>query len=276
MKSPYGDMRLCEKLDKQSVDNTFNAPGGEPRDAPSPSAQAAWDEAKETCLNCPVYLTCRQEHWGQDYGVWGGTDQHERYLYRRQLTRRLAAMKPAERAAVAATLYARRMAGSGQTARVIARATGYAEQTVKVLLEEHVATLSRPARERRVPGRLTAAEREQLASMLAKGSPMRFIARVMGRSDGVLTAAIAALQLPAPPEPRWPSASPEGDAWVWHQYMARNANYKGQTEDGMWMLMTLRGANKSPTRSWFPAELVQFRKKITPQILERGKKEDAP
>ncbi|HUR02968.1 MAG TPA: WhiB family transcriptional regulator, partial [Nonomuraea sp.] len=47
------------------------------------------EEAKASCRRCPVMETCLQ--WalesGQEYGVWGGTDENERRRMRRRAAR---------------------------------------------------------------------------------------------------------------------------------------------------------------------------------------------
>lgn len=50
-------------------------------------------EAKGVCRRCPVMETCLQ--WalesGQEYGVWGGTDEDERRRMKRRAARKRAA-----------------------------------------------------------------------------------------------------------------------------------------------------------------------------------------
>ncbi|MFJ7998338.1 WhiB family transcriptional regulator [Streptomyces sp. NPDC096310] len=59
--------------------------------APSPAFQpteaqrAGWDEAKKTCARCPVMAECRRNSLGEEYGVWGGRDERQRYLIRTKL-----------------------------------------------------------------------------------------------------------------------------------------------------------------------------------------------
>lgn len=85
MISPYGTERKCATLPVEELEETFFYPGPNVvRDKPRPAVQEQWDKAKETCIECPVFVQCRERCWGEEYGVVGGTDQYERYLYRRR------------------------------------------------------------------------------------------------------------------------------------------------------------------------------------------------
>lgn len=142
MKSPYGDARKCADLDSDVLEDTFFYPGSQAVSRGSgPKPQAHWDKAKEICIECPVFLACREEHWGEEYGVWGGTDQYERYLYRRRQQRAMARQDDAERAALAASIHAERGAVSGWRVDIIARRTGMSALTVRTLVAEHQAVL---------------------------------------------------------------------------------------------------------------------------------------
>lgn len=133
-----GDTPLCSTLSPAELDATFYFSGyASPRTRPSPQAQAAWDEAKEVCIECPIMLRCRAEHVGEEHGVWGGTDPHERYRLRSNNQRRLLNMAPQERAALAARLYAK-----AHRADATAWAEGFSPATVRRLIKEHRATLA--------------------------------------------------------------------------------------------------------------------------------------
>lgn len=275
MRLPYGDTPLCRSLTRASLEATFHSPGpSQTRIVPSPGTQAAWDAAKEVCIECPVFLVCRENCWGEQYGVLGGTDQRERHLYRHRLFRALKAASPQERAAVAARLWRMHTGRHHMTPETIARRTGYSVPVVSGLLQEHQATLPKAAGpEARVPGRLTADETERLASALSKGTPMREIETLFGRRRAVLGRAIEELATEMPEAaPQWPSAPPPGDAWVWHHGMARSGQYRGQSADGRWLFMTMRTGRRVPTRLWFAAQLVQMRRPVVVTIIERGEK----
>lgn len=36
--------------------------------------------AKRVCSNCPVKEECKIRGWNEEYGVWGGLDEDERWL----------------------------------------------------------------------------------------------------------------------------------------------------------------------------------------------------
>lgn len=73
-----------------------------PGKAPHPKVQERWDEAKEVCLHCPVFVECHDQRLQHKLGVWGGTDPYERYLERRRI--QSAALKARKREKAAAEL----------------------------------------------------------------------------------------------------------------------------------------------------------------------------
>lgn len=62
----------------------FFADGGAPGRT-SVKVQKAWAQAKEICKMCPALAECRRDTLGEDFGVWGGLDQNERFAVRRVL-----------------------------------------------------------------------------------------------------------------------------------------------------------------------------------------------
>lgn len=56
-----------------------------PNRKPSPVVQDLWDQAKDLCSICPVSRECRRDTVGEEYGVFGGLDQYERYKVRMAL-----------------------------------------------------------------------------------------------------------------------------------------------------------------------------------------------
>lgn len=36
--------------------------------------------AKRVCANCPVRQQCEDKGWHEEYGIWGGIDEDERWL----------------------------------------------------------------------------------------------------------------------------------------------------------------------------------------------------
>lgn len=220
----------CQKFAPAELEKTFWYPG--PQDvARTPGAPAlrAWEQAKEICIECPVFLLCRETCWGQDYGVIGGTDQHERHLHRRRLTRLLAQKDEAQRAELAAYFHARHAGGLGDTPELIARMTGYSSPSIKLMISEHEAVLD--------------AQREQ-------------------RQDE------APVRDPADWEdaPDFPAEAPShGDGWVWYFGQAHKGHYMAETADGAYVRMKIK-ASLAQTTKWLPVSHVDLRKAVVPVI----------
>jgi hypothetical protein len=234
MSPPDPGGMACAKFSSNELEKTFFYPG--PQDlstAPGKFARRAWTEAKEVCIECPLYLACREVCWGEEYGVWGGTDQHERYLYRRRLVKHLARMGAQERAAEAARLFAMPGAAGGRSLEAISRQTGYSVQTIRVLLAEHVARLK--------------AERE------AAGQAAR---EAVGWA----------------PAARFPERAPRGDAWVIQNGTAYPGRYIGQTASGRWLRMSMQVGGRIPAVRWFRAENVDLREQVEIVALKKGEK----
>lgn len=201
MKPPDLSEGRCTKLSPRTLEATFHYPGPQSVDQrPTAFAQEAWNEAKEHCLQCPVLALCRERNWGLEYGVVGGTDQYERYLYRRKIGRHLSHMDEAERAALAAQMYARHGRGLGDSAETISRQTGYTAPAVRGLVDEHQALLDAQRVERQASG----------------STPW--------------------VDAPEFPE----KAPPRADGWVWYLGQAHRGHYVAQTEDGAYVRMKIK------------------------------------
>lgn len=77
----WGPRGICRDDDH----GLFFAEAGMHNRKPAPAVQARWDQAKEICEMCPVLKECRRDTLGEEYGVFGGRDQFERYKMRRAL-----------------------------------------------------------------------------------------------------------------------------------------------------------------------------------------------
>ncbi|MFF9268585.1 WhiB family transcriptional regulator [Streptomyces rochei] len=75
---------ICREEDDKLF---FAAAGGLPDKKPARAAQALYDQAKEICQDCPVLRQCQRDTLGEEYGVYGGRDPHERYLIRQKLAK---------------------------------------------------------------------------------------------------------------------------------------------------------------------------------------------
>ncbi len=237
--SPPKDGRLCARLTREELDATYFYPG--PQNVgqkPGRRVQRRWDAAKEMCLNCPIFISCREGSWGEDYGVWGGSDQYERYLYRRRKAAALARLSAGERAALAARFAARYAGGAGESAASIARREGYSSLMVRQLLREHREAVEARRQELRTQ------------SLAARG----------------------AVGIPGPPSTgrRWPEGAPDGDAWVNREGSIHSARYVGQSMNGRWLRMTVQIGHMNPILRWFRAENVDLRAEVTPVIIKKG------
>lgn len=259
MTVPYGgDTEACKLISREDLEATFWYPGPpSSRTQPAPSAQKAWDEAKETCLGCPFYLRCRDTSLGEPYGVWGGRDQRERHVERVALKRRLKEMAPEARRAEAGRVYAVWAGHRGGSFDGVAIRTGYPRATVKTLVTEHEET--RPGRTSKRPPELTPVEMQQLISMASKGVALSAMQTALGRGRALLETALIKADIPPPASPvKWPPMRPKvGDGWIWHHHMVRSAHYVGETADGAYIFVKFR-VKSSPTRQWLPRALVHL------------------
>lgn len=242
MTSPYGDERLCESLSTSDLEDTFWYPGpGHMRAAPSKISLRQWDKAKEVCIECPVFVSCRASHWGEPQGVWGGTDQHERYVYRQKLRKRLHTMDDAERQALAASLRHRSGGPTAPDAEALALQTGYSVAAIRVLVQEH---------ENRVA-----------------------VARLARRAAA--TEAMEAVSGPVPAEERpvWPVGAPEGgDGWVWRDKRVLEGYYVAESADGRWLRMKLREQPMRPIIRWFEKDHVDLHREVEPVVEPFGRR----
>lgn len=113
----------------------FFAETGLPGRVPSPTAQKHYGKARLICQRCPVLEQCRRDTVGEEYGVWGGLDEHERWLIRRKLPRAAAKWPREKRLAWGQTLRDLREDG-GMTLREIGLATGFSAPLTEALLKE--------------------------------------------------------------------------------------------------------------------------------------------
>lgn len=175
----------------------FFTPAGAPAQKPGAAAQALLDQAKEICAMCPVMAECRRDTLGEEYGVWGGLDQYERWRLRRAMQTSVSSWSKKKRLAVGRELHEYRRDGMPWTQ--IKPATGLQDNTSQELVDEWLEyEKSRPERKRRPrPAKV-----------------------VIG---------LKAVPFPAKPGHR--------HGWVRHNRLVSDAWYKAQTPDGKWLLM---------------------------------------
>ncbi|MFF6988332.1 WhiB family transcriptional regulator [Streptomyces sp. NPDC010273] len=63
----------------------FFADGGQPNRRPGEAVQRRWDQAKDICKMCPVLKECRRDSLGEEFGVYGGLDEFQRWHIRKAL-----------------------------------------------------------------------------------------------------------------------------------------------------------------------------------------------
>jgi WhiB family redox-sensing transcriptional regulator len=208
---------------------------------PTPQAQARWNEAKEICQACPVLAECQRDTLGEEYGVWGGLDQRERWLKRRKLPSQARAW-PWERRQAHARLFAD-MRERGATFRDIFRLSGCTETLVMELIEE----LGEPD-----PDAIQASEPEVAAE-----------------------SGVTALPAPKRHRPKWPERTGQRDAWVRHDTRVVDAFYIGQTADGRWFRFKCF-SGRGNVNKWFKAEDVLIYRPQAVVITEYLGRPDKP
>lgn len=126
---------ICREEDH----DLFFAKHGQPDRAPAARTVAKWNQAKEICQACPVLTECRRDTLGEEYGVFGGLDEHERYLLRRKMSRTIWAWPEAQRLAWAQEVH--RLRKAGLSAPSIRARTGIPPGTAEKLAklwDEHI------------------------------------------------------------------------------------------------------------------------------------------
>lgn len=212
--------------------------GGTPDKPPSTDAQALWDEAKKVCRQCPVMHQCRRDTLGEEYGVWGGYDQHQRYLIRRALPK--AAKKWPRRRRLA---WGRALAEYRDRDPVvpwidIRLLTGIPQVLAMDLVEEY---------------------RDHVKAAEAAAAPVLNLPESKARQD----------------EPPFPDVPGRLDAWVRHNGLVADGYYQGETADGLWFLMNVH-SGKSRVRKWVRRKDVKFHDPKPPLIIDYKERPDGP
>ncbi|MFF3751759.1 WhiB family transcriptional regulator [Streptomyces sp. NPDC002018] len=103
---------------------------------PTFATQQAWNEAKKICSFCPVLAECRRDTLGEEYGVWGGRDEHQRSLIRNRLSRTARKWPEERRLAWGKALHALQQQGVNWTR--IRAMTGFGSVLGTKLIHEHL------------------------------------------------------------------------------------------------------------------------------------------
>lgn len=111
MRIPTRDWMHAPDLPCRLDPEAWFVPGGALHVRPVASTQEAWDEAKAFCRRCPVMHQCRRDTMGEEYGVWGGLDERQRYLVRRAMPKSAKGWPPERRLRLGAQVHALRPQG---------------------------------------------------------------------------------------------------------------------------------------------------------------------
>ncbi|MFG3509691.1 WhiB family transcriptional regulator [Streptomyces sp. NPDC047821] len=187
------DRASCRTADPERF---FTSSGGQLDRKPSPANQAAWDRAKKLCSFCPVLEECRRDTLGEEYGVWGGRDEHERYKERHRLSARHAWKKWPEEKRLAWGEHLAQLRSRGMGWRDIHLRTGFTASVCEGLIEQWRQHQAR--------------QPEEIAAKvvrLPESRPLREFPEVPGRRH----------------------------MWVRHRGLVSDGWYAGETEDGAWI-----------------------------------------
>ncbi|MFC8490683.1 WhiB family transcriptional regulator [Streptomyces sp. NPDC057235] len=142
---------LCRFVDPDS----FFVSGGQPDRSPHPITQKAWDQAKLTCVRCPVLTECRRDTLGEEYGVYAGLDEHQRYRLRKKLAENERWKRWPEELRLEWGEHLAQLRAQGLTALAIRARTGLLPSVVDGLIaewREHRAKQPEPDRKARPEG----------------------------------------------------------------------------------------------------------------------------
>lgn len=119
----------------------FFADGGVPTHKPGRPTVEKWTEAKDICSMCPVLEQCRRDTLGEEYGVFGGLDQYERAIIRKNMTRTMDKWDDERRMAWAAEVFRLREAGiSWRDMQTLTGLPPSASQKLMRIWEDHIAS----------------------------------------------------------------------------------------------------------------------------------------
>lgn len=224
---------LCRGMDPE---NFFTVSTVQLGRTPAPETQAAWNKAKKICARCPVLQECRRDTLGEDYGVWGGRDEHERHLERRKLMT-LAKRWPQELRLEWGEHLAVLRDEDGAYLRWtdIRKQTGIGQSLGEQLIAEW---------------------REHVGPV-----PEKSVAKVV--------------DLPLPEGPDFPDVPGRRDCWVRHNSQVADGHYHGQTADGRWIRVQVK-AGRGNSLKWVRSENVRFHDPKPIVILEYVGRPDGP
>jgi hypothetical protein len=200
--------------------NLFFAPGGQPDRKPSARTQNRWDRAKEICSMCPALEECARDTLGEQYGVYGGLDEHQRFLIRMKLAKAVKGWPVERQLAWGKELH--RMRERGMSWIAIQGQCGIPASPAEYLVkrwDEH-----------------SRAQRVGLSKVVDLELPEPVDSR---------------LKRPFPDKPG------RRHAWVRSNGLVSDAWYRGQTPDGAWINVAVN-AGRGSSYKWISAEDVHI------------------
>lgn len=204
---------------------------------PGTSAQEKWDQAKEICADCPVLEQCRRDTLGENYGVWGGYDEHQRWKIRSRLAAAARKWPPEKRRAWALEIH--RLREGGLFWRDITLMTGVPAALAEVLAEE---------------GQEHAQE--------ARRAPAKVIT--------------LPLPEPGPRKPEFPVRAGRRHAWVRHNGRISDAIYRGETPTGTWVFVTVYSGHGHVNKWVLRRDVQIYHPQPVIVMSKRKEKPDAP
>jgi WhiB family redox-sensing transcriptional regulator len=234
VRRPWWPQHACQAEDW----HLFFAEGGMASRPPGAATQAKWDQAKEICAGCPVLAECRRDTLGEEYGVYGGLDQYERYKARRALAKQAKRWTTAMRLEWGQALLILR--DRGYSLREIMTLTGVLPTLAVRLLEE-----AEKAREK--------AAQEKAAGVVDLPLP----------------------ELPVRGPRPFPDRPGRRHAWVRRGAVISDAFYRAQTPDGAFFYMKTKTSRGGETHTWIKAEHVHFYHPQPVVILNYRERPDA-
>lgn len=207
---------ICRKVDP----TPFFANGGQPNRPPQKSAQKAWNEAKEYCKYCPVLAECKRDTLGEEYGVWGGLDEHQRFLLRKKLSTYERWKQWPEETRLEWGEHLAKLREREFSFTDIQRRTGLLPKAVEGLIAEWREHTPAP---------------EPVAEVIEMPAP---------------------IETPRKRQP-WPKEPGRRHAWVRNGGLITDGWYAGQTEDGKWIRMQI-WSGRGNVFKWHKPREVRF------------------
>lgn len=253
---------------------------GPPQSPPTDKLQKLWDSAKDICWTCPVLNQCRRDTLGEEYGVWGGLDQHQRWKARQALSRRIRTWPIERRVALGKRLHHMRKNQALPWAE-IKRLTGISTDTAASLVVTYITwrddELTKSGLhvepERGFGSKLSAAQKQKIIAMRS-GLTRHTLAQIAAEVR-VSEITVSRFLNDARPDLMSPGAltdfpanKGERDAWVRYANRFADADYVGQSEDGRWFLFRIKSRGGF-TQKWFPAKDVRLHRPVAVVIRER-------